>query len=357
LTLSLRAIEDGFNESLKAMQGTFNESLKATERTFNESLKATETQTASSINELQSELTSKSSADEIQFREKANATALLELQGEQKRILQQLHDHTRMAMDQQRRLSILLAEVRQHLTPMDNTERLGRIASERDHLLDSMYFTLEERFRGTREDIKDRLTVYLPYIESLRASVTAMGSMSALDVGCGRGEFLELFRDKGILAKGVDLNRIFVAECRKMDLDVVEGEARFFLRQQRDGSFNAVSAIHVLEHLSFEELIALLDEMLRVLKPQGLVILETPNPNNVLVGSGRFYLDPTHQKPLPPALLQFLVEARGFCNVQVQELHPFPSFSQLPDPDSALAQRFNELFYGPQDYAIIAYKL
>jgi 2-polyprenyl-3-methyl-5-hydroxy-6-metoxy-1,4-benzoquinol methylase len=176
-----------------------------------------------------------------------------------------------------------------------------------------------------------------------------------LDIGCGRGEFLELLRDKEIRAKGVDLNRVCVDECRKMDLDVVEGEALAFLRQQKDGAFSVISAIHVVEHLSFEELIALLDEMLRVLKPQGLAILETPNPNNVLIGSGRFYLDPTHQKPLPPALLQFLVEGRGFCNVQVQELHPFPTFCQLSD--SVLAQRFNELFYGPQDYAVIAYRL
>lgn len=347
------------SRGLSATQEAFNKSLKDLETrttlSINESLKDLETRITVSINELKSELRSKSSADEIQFSEKASATAILEVQEQQRHLLRQIQEHTRMAMDQQRRLSILLAEVRQHLTSTANTERLERIASERDHLLDSLYYTLEERFRGTRDDIKDRLKVYLPYIEALSTSSTAMGSLSALDIGCGRGEFLEWYREMGISAKGVELNRICVDECRKMELDVVESEARAFLTHQRDGSFNAVSAIHVVEHLPFDELIALLDEMLRVLRPQGLLILETPNPNNVLVGSGRFYLDPSHCKPLPPALLQFLVEARGFCNVQIHELHPFPSFSHVQD--SSVGQRFNELFYGPQDYAVLGYKL
>lgn len=347
--------QTNIRHDLIKIEDTLNQSLKAIEDAFRQSLAASETRTTFSIEELKSELESKSSSDEIRFSEKADAAALSALQAEQSRILEKLHGHRRMAMDQQRRLSILLMEVRQQLTSSNNAERLERIASERNHLLDSMYCTLEERFRGTREDIKDRLTVYLPYIKTLRANSTATDSPSVLDIGCGRGELLELLRDSGIGAAGIDLNRVFVDECRKMDLNVVDAEALAFLRQQRDGSFDAVSAIHVVEHLPFDELIALLDEALRVLRPQGLVILETPNPNNVLVGSARFYLDPTHQKPVPPALLQFLVEARGFCNVQIQELHPFPTFCHVTD--SVLAQRFNELFYGPQDYAIIAYKV
>ncbi len=354
LNQSLKALEAGFNESLRASEAGINESLKALEAGFNESLTASEIRTTSSIDELKSELRSNSSADEIRFREKADAAVLSELQGEHSRIEQELHEHKRMAVDQQRRLSILLTEVRRQLTSSNSTEPLERIAPEGAHLLDSMYFTLEERFRGTREDIKDRLTVYLPCINALRTNSTATDSPSVLDIGCGRGEFLELLRDKGIRATGVDLNRVFVDECRKMGLTVVDAEALAFLRQQRDGTFDAISAIHVVEHLRFNDLIALLDEMLRVLKPQGLAILETPNPNNVLVGSGQFYLDPTHKKPLPPALLEFLVEARGFCNVQVQELHPFPTFYKLPE--SVVAERFNELFYGPQDYAVLAYR-
>ncbi len=309
--------QTSIREALDRIESTLNQSVKAMEETFSDSL--------------------------------------TELRGEQTHIVRQLHEHKRTAMDQQRRLNILLTETRKHLPSADSERRLERISAERDHLLDSMYFTLEERFRGTREDIKDRLGFYLPYIENLYANSAAMEASSVLDIGCGRGEFLEILRDRGIRARGVDFNRVLVGECRSMDLDVQEGEALSFLRAQKDGAFAVVSAVHVIEHLPFDHLIALLDEILRVLKPQGMVILETPNPNNVLVGSGTFYLDPTHQKPLPPDLLQFLVEARGFSNLEVRELHRSPAFDPLPE--SAFSQRFNELFHGPQDYTVIAYKL
>jgi SAM-dependent methyltransferase len=278
---------------------------------------------------------------------KADATLLSDIEREQKELLRQIQNLKHMALDQQRRLAIVLEEIRKRLAPAITNEQLDNIASEQDHFLDSMFLTFEDRFRGTRKDITERLRVYLPHIAALN-----MQTMPLLDLGCGRGEFLELLRDNGVKAKGVDVNRVLVDQCRSMDLDVTEADALSFLRQQKDHTLAAVSAIHLLEHLPFRQMIALLDEVLRVLKPGGLAIFETPNPENVLVGSSTFYLDPTHNKPLPAPLLNFILEERGFCRVQTLYLHSFPDSYKLND--SLIAARINELFYGPRDYALLA---
>src|SRR5262249_55487464 len=114
---------------------------------------------------------------------------------------------------------------------------------------------------------------------------------------------------------------------------------------------------HIIEHLPFPSLLDLLDETVRVLKPGGVAIFETPNPANILVSTERFYLDPTHRHPLPSPLVKFLAQERGLCHVEVMPLHPWPDTVHVPAQDSAIAERFNQLFYGPQDYAIVGWKV
>ena len=262
----------------------------------------------------------------------------------------QVHELKRMVLDQQRRIAILLEEGRRS-PPEDNSkEKPSRIIEERDHLLDTFYLMLEDQFRGTREEIKQRLQVYLPHVKDFKSE-----GAKVLDIGCGRGEFLELLRDQGVGAEGVDYNRAFVEQCRELGFEVAEADALTFLRECKSNTYSAVSAIHVVEHLPFHVLIALLDEVLRVLRPGGLAILETPNPENILVGSNNFYIDPTHRKPLPSPLLSFLAEKRGFCQVKVLKLHPCPNDVRLEG--SAVADRLNEILYGPQDYAVLGYKV
>jgi hypothetical protein len=111
-----------------------------------------------------------------------------------------------------------------------------------------------------------------------------------------------------------------------------------------------------VEHLPVEVLLSLIDECMRVLRSGGLLIFETPNPVNVLVSSSSFHLDPTHVKPVPAQLLEFLVESRGFSGTQIKWLHPYPETMLLAD-GSEMARRFNDYFYGPQDYAVITKKL
>ena len=101
-------------------------------------------------------------------------------------------------------------------------------------------------------------------------------------------------------------------------------------------------------------MLGLLDETFRVLKPGGLAIFETPNPQNVLVGSCNFYLDPTHRHPVPSSMMKFMAETRGFSKVEILNLHPYPASLLLSG--SELADRFSEYFYGPQDYAAIGWK-
>ena len=222
---------------------------------------------------------------------------------------------------------------------------------DKPDLPDALYVAFEDRFRGKREDIIERVSVYLPLLRQCNA-----GSDRApvLDIGCGRGEWLELLGASGLVARGVDLNPLMIAECRARDLDVVQGDGIEQLRQMAPGSLGAISAIHVIEHMGFNDLVVLLDEARRVLRPGGLMVLETPNPENLVVGACSFYYDPTHRQPLPPAPMRHVAQARGFTNVEILRLHPATPPERTQTGSDAWSSRIDALLYGPQDYAIIA---
>ncbi|HEY8048946.1 MAG TPA: class I SAM-dependent methyltransferase, partial [Ramlibacter sp.] len=120
---------------------------------------------------------------------------------------------------------------------------------------------------------------------------------------------------------GVDADEGMLAACRAAGLDVQAGDALEYLRAQGNATAAVVSAFHVAEHLPFDKLRALVGEALRVLAPGGLLVLETPNPENLVVGSSAFYMDPTHERPLPPLLLGFVAEFAGFTRVATLRLH------------------------------------
>jgi O-antigen chain-terminating methyltransferase len=178
--------------------------------------------------------------------------------------------------------------------------------------------------------------------------------MPVLDLGCGRGEWLELLAESNLSALGLDNNESFVRECQARGLDARVAQALEFLAELPDQSQGAVTAFHVVEHMSIRMILNVLDEAVRVLKPGGLLILETPNPANLIVGAHTFYLDPTHLRPLPSDLLRFLVESRGFWTAEVKLLHPFPDSFQLDVETNQTAVVLNDLMYGPRDYAIVA---
>jgi O-antigen chain-terminating methyltransferase len=221
--------------------------------------------------------------------------------------------------------------------------RIGDVADEQ---LDTLYAALEDRFRGTREEIKERFKEYLRYVND---------SAPLIDLGCGRGEWLELLRESGIEARGVDSNQVQLEQCRARGLDVTEADFLVHLQNLAAESVGTITGFHIIEHLSFNALVVLLNEVMRVLRPGGIVIFETPNPDNVVVGSHYFYLDPTHRHPLPSELMEFVFKHHGFRDIEVLKLHPWDSGRVAGE--GRLAERFNGYFYGPMDYAIVGRKV
>jgi SAM-dependent methyltransferase len=225
------------------------------------------------------------------------------------------------------------------------------IVTRQQTALDSFYLAFEDHFRGDRAQIHQRLQVYLPILQAL-----ALPALPAqiLDLGCGRGEWLALLRDHGYDAIGIDLNQAMLVTCQEQDLTVIEADILSYLNAQPDGSLTVITGFHVVEHLPFEDLVGLFAESYRVLRSGGVMIFETPNPRNVTVGSCNFYFDPTHKNPLPPEVLQFMARYSGFEPAQILPLNPSDHPRVLEDSD--LAHRFNELFYGSMDYAVIGWK-
>ena len=221
-----------------------------------------------------------------------------------------------------------------------------RIGDLTDPQLENLYSALEDQFRGTREEIKERFREYLAYVKD---------SAPVIDLGCGRGEWLELLREAEIEARGVDSNHLQIEQCRALGLDVTEADFLVQLQGMTTESAGAVTGFHIIEHLSFNALVSLLNEVMRVLRPGGVVIFETPNPENVVVGSHYFYLDPTHRHPLPSELMEFVFKHQGFRDIEVLNLHPWDSGRVAGE--GQLAERFNGYFYGPMDYAIVGRKV
>jgi SAM-dependent methyltransferase len=192
--------------------------------------------------------------------------------------------------------------------------------------------------------------VYLPFLQRLRRFHDAP---KAIDLGCGRGEWLELLQESGIDALGVDLDDAMLAACRERGLKVQTHDAVEFLQGLADASQLVVSGFHIAEHLPFPDLQALVREALRVLQPGGLLILETPNPENIVVGTANFYLDPTHQRPIPPLLLSFLPEYYGYARVKILRLQESPQLASNRVPTSLLGV----LSGVSPDYAVVAQKM
>ena len=167
---------------------------------------------------------------------------------------------------------------------------------------------------------------------------------------------MELLRDEGFEAQGVDLNAAAVDEARAKGLQVQERDALEWLRAQPDNSVLLVTAFHLMEHVSFALRLALVTECQRVLRPGGMLIMETPNPENIWVATHTFHHDPTHSQPLTPDSLEFLVNHCGLETVAVPRLHPYPVEAGL-QVDGPVALRLNHMTCGGQDFAVLARKL
>ena len=245
-----------------------------------------------------------------------------------------------------------LTEVKRSYPELVKPERLVKLATgfdaiERAHAM---------RFRGTRDSIIERIGIYVPELKA----VAELGPV--LDIGCGGGELLEVMRDNEIEAYGIEIVDAAVQECQALGLDARLDDVLHHLSSVPAASLGAVTAIHVVEHLGIDTLIEVIDLSLKALKPGGIIIFETPNPGNVLVGADSFYIDPTHDHPIPSALLEFLVSIRGFADAQIMPLKRAPNLFTNVMPDEGVwandvarvAQHVANVFLGAEDYAVIA---
>ena len=212
------------------------------------------------------------------------------------------------------------------------------------------YERFEDRFRpeaSVRERQKD-------YVELMR------GHKLVVDLGCGRGELIELLREAGIPAYGVEIDPDFVALLEEKGIEVVAQDAVAHLESLEPGAVDGIVGSHLVEHLpaaAVSRLVALAGEMLA---DGGILILETPNPESVLAGSVNFHRDLTHVRPIHPDTLAFLAESAGFSKVEIRRLSPVPEDERLPVPDDdnldEIVGQLNELLYGYQDYAVVAWR-
>jgi SAM-dependent methyltransferase len=255
-------------------------------------------------------------------------------------------------LNAERRLARLERSLRAQQIDASPAAPAHDVAGERVPALD--YLIFEERFRPT-DTVYERQEMYVELLGDCERVV---------DLGCGRGELLELLRERGVPAYGVEVEGDFIDILRERGLDVVVQDALAHLQRLDPGAVDAVVALHLIEHLPSAALVGLVQEVARILNDGGILILETPNPESVVAGSVNFHRDPTHQQPVHPDTLTFLCENAGFQDVEVRRLSPVPSAERLPAPTDAtdslnayldrVVDQLNGLLYGFQDYAVVA---
>jgi len=210
-------------------------------------------------------------------------------------------------------------------------------------------------FRGTREEIADRYRALAGEF---------VGFDPVVDLGCGRGEFLELMLELGVSASGVDADAELMEMLRQAGLDVEAGDAGGFLRRLENHSLGGVSMIQVIEHLSIQQAAEVASLTADKLRPGGKLVIETVNPRSLNVYTNAFYVDPTHLRPVHPSYLMFLLREVGFSAAEIRWRSPTPEEERLetvdegsPDLNEQLNRNFarlNDLLFGYQDYAVIA---
>jgi SAM-dependent methyltransferase len=219
-----------------------------------------------------------------------------------------------------------------------------------------VYVGFEDRFRGSQDDIRARVAEYLPIFE---------GAGDVLDIGSGRGEFLALLRERGIRARGIDINGAMVEVCREQGLEATEADALGYLQAQADGSLGGLFAAQVVEHLEPRYLTALLDTAFLKLRPGAPIVLETINPACWFAFFESYIRDITHVRALHPDTLKYLLLAAGFQHADIRfrapyperdKLQPIPPHATLGDSVETLnanVERLNRLLFTWLDYAAI----
>jgi len=257
-------------------------------------------------------------------------------------------DMERMRMNYERLIHTELRTIRQRQSTASSPSATAQSSLPTPKSQDTLAFDYQafaERFRGSEEYVKSGVEFYVPYFQGIR---------NVLDIGCGRGEFLQVMRAHGIEGHGIDLSQESVEQCRQKGLEAEVADLFPYLSDLPDRSLPAIFSAQVVEHLPPDRL----PEMIRLcaakLEPGGLLALETPNPESLPIFATYFFLDPTHTRPVPHPLLAFYMEEFGLGQIETHKRFPaadtWPELNELPP---AVRDRF----FGGLDYTIFGRKL
>ncbi len=243
--------------------------------------------------------------------------------------------HTELRLIRQRASSLVPPEARPALPPAPVTEPVSALD----------YARFAERFRGSEEFVKAGQRFYVPYFAACK---------DVLDLGCGRGEFLELMRVAGVSARGIDLSRESVDLCRSKGLHAEQADLFAYLAALPGASLDGIFCAQVVEHLPPARLPEFIRLAAEKLWRGGVLVVETPNPECLAIFATHFYLDPTHRRPVHHALLAFYMEESGIGQIEIHRRSPaletMPALAALP-PD------FREAFFGGLDYGIVGRRI
>jgi O-antigen chain-terminating methyltransferase len=254
-------------------------------------------------------------------------------------------DMERIRIDYERLIHTELRIIRQRAILHPEPVAPAAVAQAPIPALSFDYARFAERFRGSEEYVRNKQTFYVPQFA---------GCAEILDIGCGRGEFLQVMKEAGITARGIDSDAESVALCRAKGLEAEVADLFTYLSDLPDSALDGIYSSQVVEHLLPERLPELVRLAAAKLRREGVLAIETPNPECLAIFATHFYLDPTHTRPIPPPLMVFYLEEFGFGNVEVHRMSPavesMPALATLP-------AEFREAFFGALDYAVVARKL
>jgi len=243
------------------------------------------------------------------------------------------------ALDQ--KIETLAVRIRDLTNPAVQTADSGQRTA------DFVYRRIEDSLRGSEHEVRESVAHY---------ANLAREHAPLIDVGCGRGELLSLCPG----SRGFDTNERSVADLQARGFDVTLAGVPECFASIADASIGSVAALHVVEHLPAELLFAFFRESARVLRDGGLLMIETPNAESLLVSASEFWRDPTHLAPRHPAALVLLAREHGFVIDEARAVHPFPEGTRISilESDPPELQRVihavNERLFAPQDLRLIA---
>ncbi len=268
--------------------------------------------------------------------------------------------YTREQMEYNDAVLRVLGSLAKSVHQLQSPGTIARLAAQANYPSDEFYFEFEQAFRGSDEVKWESWKHYAALVaDHCAAHQAEFNKAYHLDVGCGRGEFLQHLKSRDIPARGVDSNEVMVTHCHELDLEVTKADALAYLAELEENSLLGISAFQFIEHLYLRDLCDFLALSHRTLRPKGLLILETVNPESVYALRW-FFMDFMHNKPLFADMIRFMLTKTGFRDIDVRLTSPVESWKQLGVVGHQKADenfhKLNNLVFGYQDYAVMARK-